>query len=123
MPIAVRSAVAFGLVTMLGGFVAGPGVRAQPQRSAFRAGVDLVSLSVTATDSDLRYVPDLNREDFVVTENGMPQQLTFFRRRPSRSPWRCCSTPAQAWSRTWRLLKKPRSVSRDTLDRPIWPRS
>ena len=78
MPIAVRSAVAFGLVTMLGGFVAGPGVRAQPQRSAFRVGVDLVSLSVTATDSDQRYVPDLNREDFVVTENGVPQQLTFF---------------------------------------------
>ena len=63
---------------MLGGFVAGPGVRAQPQRSAFRAGVDLVSLSVTATDSDQRYVPDLNREDFAVTENGVPQQLTFF---------------------------------------------
>jgi VWFA-related protein len=53
-------------------------VKPQPQGPEFRVGVDLVSLSVTATDSNHRYVPDLAREDFLVTENGVPQDVTFF---------------------------------------------
>jgi Ca-activated chloride channel homolog len=51
---------------------------AQPQRPAFRAGVDLVSLSVTVVDSEQRYVTDLDRDDFDVFENGVRQRLTFF---------------------------------------------
>ncbi len=53
---------------------------AQPQGSAFRVGIDLVSLSVTVTDAGQRYVADLSRGDFVVIENGVPQELTFFAR-------------------------------------------
>jgi Ca-activated chloride channel family protein len=53
---------------------------AQPQSPSFRLGVDLVSLSVTVTDPDRRYVGDLDRNDFVVIENGVPQNLTFFAR-------------------------------------------
>jgi Ca-activated chloride channel homolog len=56
------------------------GVQAQLQRPALRVGVDLVTLNVTASDSHQRYVPDLAREDFVVTEDGIPQELTFFAR-------------------------------------------
>lgn len=53
-------------------------VLAAAQRPAFRAGVDLVSLSVTATDPSQRYVSDLTRDDFVVLEDGVRQNLTFF---------------------------------------------
>ena len=55
------------------------GFRAQKQ-GPFRVGVDLVSLSVSVTDQGHRYVGDLNRDDFVVTENGVPQELSFFAR-------------------------------------------
>jgi Ca-activated chloride channel homolog len=37
-----------------------------------------VSLSVTATDANQHYVSDLERGDFIVTENGVAQELTFF---------------------------------------------
>ena len=53
-------------------------VDAAPQRQAFRVGVDLVSLTVTVTDPSRRFVADLDRGDFVVLENGVPQNLTFF---------------------------------------------
>ena len=53
-------------------------VDAAPQRQAFRVGVDLVSLSVTVTDPSRHYMVDLERGDFVVLENGVPQNLTFF---------------------------------------------
>jgi Ca-activated chloride channel family protein len=53
---------------------------AEPQRPAFRAGVDLVSLSVTVTDPARQYVAGLSRDDFTVMENGVPQTLTFFAR-------------------------------------------
>jgi Ca-activated chloride channel homolog len=70
--------IGLSLVATLAAVVTGPGTPAQSQGPAFRAGVDLVSLNVTATDSSQRYVADLTREDFVVTENGRPQQVTFF---------------------------------------------
>jgi Ca-activated chloride channel family protein len=53
---------------------------AQSQRPVFRAGVDLVSLSVTVTDPGRQYVAGLSRDDFTVIENGVPQTLTFFAR-------------------------------------------
>ena len=46
----------------------------------FRAGVDLVSLSVTVTAQDGRYVTDLSQSEFEVFEDGVLQQLTFFTR-------------------------------------------
>jgi Ca-activated chloride channel family protein len=49
---------------------------AQGQR--IRSGVELVSLSVTATDSQGKYVTDLNEDDFEVYEDGAKQKLTFF---------------------------------------------
>jgi Ca-activated chloride channel family protein len=54
---------------------------AQQERARFRAGVDLISLSVTVTDPNRRYVTDLDRDDFIVTENGVAQPLTFFGKR------------------------------------------
>ncbi|HET9703376.1 MAG TPA: VWA domain-containing protein [Vicinamibacterales bacterium] len=51
---------------------------APPQ--VFRAGVELVSLNVTVTDSTGRYVTDLAEGDFSVFEDGAKQDLTFFNR-------------------------------------------
>lgn len=50
------------------------------QRPTFRVGVDLVSLSVTVTGPGGRHVGDLSADDFVVLENGRPQELVFFSR-------------------------------------------
>ena len=46
----------------------------------FRAGVDLVSLSVTVTGAEGRYVTDLTQNEFEVFEDGVLQSLTFFSR-------------------------------------------
>jgi Ca-activated chloride channel family protein len=55
--------------------------RAVAQQPAFRAGVDIVSLNVTVTDQQNRYVTDLDLPDFLVFEDGVKQDVTFFTRR------------------------------------------
>jgi Ca-activated chloride channel family protein len=54
---------------------------AAPQRPAFRAGVDIVSLNVTVTDPMNKYITDLDQSDFAVFEDGVKQDVTFFTRR------------------------------------------
>jgi Ca-activated chloride channel family protein len=39
---------------------------------------DLVTLTVSVADPDGRYVPGLNRVDFSVTDNKIPQEIGFF---------------------------------------------
>jgi VWA domain-containing protein len=56
----------------------GQGAGAQPP--PFRSAVDVVTLSVTATDGAHRYVSDLDGDDFLVLEDGRPQRVTFFRK-------------------------------------------
>ncbi len=55
-------------------------MRAQTSRPIYRVGVDIVSLNVTVTDAARRYVGDLSRDDFVVLEEGAPQNVVFFRK-------------------------------------------
>ena len=55
-----------------------------PQTPAFRSGVDVVSLNVTVTDGDGRFVTNLTREAFVVYEDDVHQEVRFFNR--GRSP-------------------------------------
>ena len=56
-----------------------PPPKPAPQRPAFKAGVDVVSLSVTATDTGSgRYVTDLTQEDIQLFEDGVKQDLVFF---------------------------------------------
>ena len=55
-------------------------VSAQEPQSPFRAGIDLVSLNVTVTDSANHYVSDLDVGDFSVYEDGVKQDITFFAR-------------------------------------------
>jgi Ca-activated chloride channel family protein len=52
-----------------------------PRQPSFRAGVDIVSLNVTVHDSTGRYITDLNEADFLVFENGIKQEISFFSRR------------------------------------------
>lgn len=48
------------------------------RHAAFRGGVDLVPLQVTVTDRSGRHVTDLTRDDFVVLEDGVTQDVAFF---------------------------------------------
>lgn len=50
---------------------------AQP---TFRAGVDLVTFAVTASDRRGNLVTDLTEQDFEVLEDGKPQSITYFAR-------------------------------------------
>ncbi|MEE8129194.1 MAG: VWA domain-containing protein [Vicinamibacterales bacterium] len=52
----------------------------QPDQPAFRTGVDLVSLNVSVTDGDNRYVTDIEQESFRLYEDGALQDITFFTR-------------------------------------------
>ncbi len=52
----------------------------QDKNQVFRAGVEMVSLNVTAVDSQGRYVTDLGQEDFGVFEDGAKQELSYFNR-------------------------------------------
>jgi Ca-activated chloride channel homolog len=49
-----------------------------PQRPSFRGGVDVVSLNVTVTDQARNFVTSLERGDFVVFEDGVKQDVTYF---------------------------------------------
>jgi len=50
------------------------------QGPSFRAGVELVSLNVTAVDGAGRFVTDLKQDDFSVYEDGVKQEVTYFSR-------------------------------------------
>jgi VWFA-related protein len=53
------------------------------QQPSVRAGVDIVSLNVTVTDAATHYITDLEEGDFLVFEDGIKQNVTFFSRRQS----------------------------------------
>lgn len=44
----------------------------------FRSSTDLVSVYTTVQDLSTRLVPDLTQDDFVITDNGKEQPITFF---------------------------------------------
>ena len=50
----------------------------QPPPQVFRSGVDIVSLSVTVTDTQNHYLTDLEQTDFTVVEDGARQELLYF---------------------------------------------
>jgi Ca-activated chloride channel family protein len=47
----------------------------------FRSNIDIVSLTVTVTDNTGHYVGDLTENDFLIFENGVKQDTTFFSHR------------------------------------------
>jgi VWFA-related protein len=55
----------------------------QAQRGTFRGGVDLVTLSVTVTGPNGRYISDLEAGDFTILEDGKKQEISIFERAKS----------------------------------------
>jgi Ca-activated chloride channel family protein len=60
--------------------------RVTGQPPTFRAGVDLVNVSVTVADRKGNLVPDLAPGDFELTEDGVRQTLSYFARGEGESP-------------------------------------
>ena len=50
-------------------------------QGTFRAAIDIVSLNVTVMDASNHYVTDLDEKDFSVFEDGVKQDLSFFKRK------------------------------------------
>lgn len=55
-----------------------PPAPATPEQPTFRAGVEVVSLNVTVTERDGRFVSGLPQEAFSVFEDGVKQDVIFF---------------------------------------------
>jgi VWFA-related protein len=54
------------------------GVAALAQQATFRSATSIVPVLTTVLDKSGRLVPDLEREDFTVIDNGKPQDIVFF---------------------------------------------
>jgi VWFA-related protein len=50
------------------------------QGPSFRTGIELVSLNVTVTDAEQKYVTNLDQPEFNVFEDGVKQDITYFNR-------------------------------------------
>lgn len=72
-----RFRIAAGL-TALAGCAAAGWLHAQTREPVFRVDVQLVRLLATVKDNYGRLIGDLKKEDFVVTDNGVPQTVTLF---------------------------------------------
>jgi len=56
-----------------------PQVR-RPADQIFRAGIEMVSLNVTVLDQQSHYLTDLESKDFLVFEDGLKQEISYFNR-------------------------------------------
>ena len=68
----MRVLIAALVVLALGGAI---GAQQQP---VFRGGNDIVPILATVLDANGRLVPDLEKEDFTILDNGKPQEIVFF---------------------------------------------
>lgn len=48
------------------------------QQPTFKSGTRIVPVIATVTDSSGRLIPNLQKEDFTLLDNGKPQELSFF---------------------------------------------
>src|SRR5262249_15333884 len=48
------------------------------QQPTFRAGAQVVNIPTMVTESDGRLVPNLEREDFTILDNGKPVEIGVF---------------------------------------------
>jgi Ca-activated chloride channel family protein len=66
--------------TLVLAVLAAAALAAQGPGQRFRVGIDLVSLNVTVTDAEHRFVTGLEQERFEVFEDGVRQDVSFFTR-------------------------------------------
>ena len=71
VPIGLAAIAAIAVMTVAHGHA---------QQPAFKGGVEVVSLNVTALDGTGHFVTDLAKESFNVYEDGQPQEIQFFNR-------------------------------------------
>src|ERR1700723_2295383 len=77
-----------GALVLLGGPLTG----AQDDSTNIRVNVDLVQLNVAVTDSKGNYISGLGPENFVVTEDKIPERIATFEE--GNEPARQVSQPA-----------------------------
>src|SRR5688572_24790724 len=53
-------------------------VAAVAQQATFKSGTRLVAVPTTVTDAQGRLVPNLEREQFTILDNGKPQEIVLF---------------------------------------------
>jgi Ca-activated chloride channel family protein len=63
---------------VVGTVVAGGGLLGAQQQPSFRSGTQFVPLFTTVTDAQGRLVPDLDKEQFTILDNGKPQNISVF---------------------------------------------
>jgi Ca-activated chloride channel family protein len=76
-----RAAALAAIVIAAGAVLTAQQQPPQPQRGdgfRFRTGVELINVAVTVTDASGRFVPGLRREDFIVYEDEVRQDVTHF---------------------------------------------
>jgi len=64
------------LLTSAFAVLAGAAVIAQ--QATFKSGTSIVALLSTVTDGQGRLIPNLERDEFTILDNGKPQEITFF---------------------------------------------
>jgi Ca-activated chloride channel homolog len=72
----VAALVAGGIA--VGSTLAGTALEGSAQEPTFRSGTQFVPLFTTVTDAQGRLVPDLDRDQFTILDNGKPQNVTVF---------------------------------------------
>jgi Ca-activated chloride channel homolog len=77
-----RTSTIVMLGTVLAGMLATVRAQQPTEQSGdafrFKSGVELINVTATVTDGSGRFVPGLNKEDFIVYEDGQPQSITHF---------------------------------------------
>jgi Ca-activated chloride channel homolog len=70
------------LAAALGSFVVVAAAPQQPpvQVPSFKSGVEIVSLNVTVADGQQHYATDLQQDEFLVFEDGVKQDISYFNR-------------------------------------------
>jgi len=53
-------------------------IDARAQQPVFKGGVDLVKVTATVTDGDGRFISGLTRDNFVIHDDGKPQEIVTF---------------------------------------------
>ena len=48
------------------------------QEAVFKAGVELVDVAASVTDGDGRFISGLTKDDFIISEDGKPQEIVSF---------------------------------------------
>jgi Ca-activated chloride channel family protein len=73
---ALRATAACGLVAALGVFA--ERTLAQQEGFRFRSAVELINVTATVSDHSGRFVGGLTKDDFIVYEDGQPQEVSHF---------------------------------------------